>query len=30
VAGTGHLLQVQEPEECRRAMLRFLERLRIR
>jgi pimeloyl-ACP methyl ester carboxylesterase len=30
VAGTGHLLQVQKPEECRRAMLQFLERLRIR
>jgi pimeloyl-ACP methyl ester carboxylesterase len=25
VPGTGHLLQIQEPEACRRAMLRFLD-----
>ena len=25
VPGTGHLLQIQKPEECRRAMLRFLD-----
>ncbi len=24
IAGTGHLLQIQEPEECRRSMLAFL------
>jgi pimeloyl-ACP methyl ester carboxylesterase len=24
IAGTGHLLQIQKPEECRRAMLGFL------
>ena len=23
--GTGHLLQIQKPEECRRAMLQFLD-----
>jgi pimeloyl-ACP methyl ester carboxylesterase len=27
IPGTGHLLQIQRPEECRRAMLDFLERL---
>ena len=26
----GHLLQIQKPEECRRAMLRFLDDLGIR
>ena len=25
VPGTGHMLQIQKPEECRRAMLTFLE-----
>jgi pimeloyl-ACP methyl ester carboxylesterase len=25
IPGTGHLLQIQKPEECRRAMLSFLE-----
>jgi pimeloyl-ACP methyl ester carboxylesterase len=30
VPGTGHLLQIQKPEECRRALLEFLARLRIR
>lgn len=30
VPGTGHLLQIQKPEECRRAMLDFLARLRVR
>ena len=30
VPGTGHLLQIQKPEECRRAMLDFLVRLRVR
>ena len=25
IPGTGHLLQVQKPEECRRAMLSFME-----
>jgi pimeloyl-ACP methyl ester carboxylesterase len=24
IPGTGHLLQIQEPEACRHAMLRFL------
>jgi pimeloyl-ACP methyl ester carboxylesterase len=27
IAGTGHMLQIQEPEACRRAMLSFLEDL---
>jgi pimeloyl-ACP methyl ester carboxylesterase len=27
IAGTGHLLQIQKPEECRRAMLGFLDEL---
>ena len=26
IPGTGHLLQIQEPEACRRAMLAFLEK----
>ena len=30
IPGTGHLLQIQQPEACRAAMLRFLERHRIR
>jgi pimeloyl-ACP methyl ester carboxylesterase len=30
IPGTGHLLQIQEPEACRRAMLAFLEGLGIR
>jgi pimeloyl-ACP methyl ester carboxylesterase len=30
IAGTGHLLQIQKPEECRRAMRRFLEEQGIR
>jgi pimeloyl-ACP methyl ester carboxylesterase len=30
IPGTGHLLQIQKPEECRRAMLVFLEDLGIR
>jgi pimeloyl-ACP methyl ester carboxylesterase len=30
IPGTGHLLQIQKPEECRQAMLRFLEKLRVR
>ena len=30
IAGAGHLLQIQKPEECRRAMLDFLARHRIR
>jgi pimeloyl-ACP methyl ester carboxylesterase len=30
IPGTGHLLQIQQPEACRTAMLRFLERHRIR
>lgn len=25
IAGTGHLLQIQKPEECRRSMLAFLD-----
>jgi pimeloyl-ACP methyl ester carboxylesterase len=25
IPGTGHMLQIQKPEECRRAMLSFLE-----
>jgi pimeloyl-ACP methyl ester carboxylesterase len=24
IPGTGHMLQIQKPEECRRAMLGFL------
>jgi pimeloyl-ACP methyl ester carboxylesterase len=27
IPGTGHLLQIQKPAECRRAMLAFLEKL---
>jgi pimeloyl-ACP methyl ester carboxylesterase len=27
IAGTGHLLQIQKPEECRGAMLAFLDSL---
>jgi len=27
IPGTGHLLQIQKPEECRRAMLDFLDKL---
>lgn len=30
IPGTGHLLQIQKPEECRRAMLTFLEERGIR
>jgi pimeloyl-ACP methyl ester carboxylesterase len=30
IAGTGHLLQIQKPEECRRAMLSFLDDLGVR
>jgi pimeloyl-ACP methyl ester carboxylesterase len=30
IPGTGHLLQIQKPEECRRAMLEFLARHGIR
>jgi pimeloyl-ACP methyl ester carboxylesterase len=30
VAGTGHLLQVEKPEECRRAMLAFLDEAGVR
>jgi pimeloyl-ACP methyl ester carboxylesterase len=30
IAGTGHLLQIQKPEECRHAMLTFLDGLGIR
>ena len=30
VPGTGHLLQVQKPEECRRAMLSFLDAVGVR
>jgi pimeloyl-ACP methyl ester carboxylesterase len=30
IPGTGHLLQIQKPEECRRAMLGFLDDLNIR
>jgi pimeloyl-ACP methyl ester carboxylesterase len=30
IPGTGHMLQIQKPEECRRAMLRFLDELGIR
>ena len=30
VPGTGHLLQIQKPAECRRAMLAFLDERRIR
>lgn len=30
IPGTGHLLQIQKPDECRRAMLGFLEDLGIR
>ena len=29
IAGTGHLLQIQKPEECRQAMLEFLDGLGI-
>ena len=29
IPGTGHLLQIQKPEECRRAMLSFLDDLGI-
>ena len=29
ILGTGHMLQIQKPDECRRAMLGFLEQLRI-
>jgi pimeloyl-ACP methyl ester carboxylesterase len=29
VPGTGHLLQIQKPEECRRAILSFLDKLGI-
>jgi pimeloyl-ACP methyl ester carboxylesterase len=27
IAGTGHMLQIQRPEECRRAMLGFLDEI---
>ena len=27
ISGTGHLLQIQKPEECRVAMLRFLDEI---
>ena len=30
IPGTGHLLQVQKPEECRRAMLSFLDAVGVR
>jgi pimeloyl-ACP methyl ester carboxylesterase len=30
IPGTGHLLQIQKPEECRRAMLAFLDKQGIR
>ena len=30
IPGTGHMLQIQQPAECRRAMLEFLEAQRIR
>lgn len=30
IKGTGHLLQIQKPEECRRSMLSFLEQKGIR
>jgi pimeloyl-ACP methyl ester carboxylesterase len=30
IPGTGHLLQIQKPEECRRAMLAFLDDLGVR
>jgi pimeloyl-ACP methyl ester carboxylesterase len=30
IPGTGHLLQIQKPDECRRAMLSFLDPLGIR
>jgi pimeloyl-ACP methyl ester carboxylesterase len=30
IPGTGHLLQIQKPEECRRAMLSFLDERGIR
>ena len=30
IPGTGHLLQIQRPEECRRAMLSFLDECRVR
>ena len=30
IAGTGHMLQIQKPEECRRSMLDFLDALGIR
>jgi pimeloyl-ACP methyl ester carboxylesterase len=30
IAGTGHLLQIQKPEECRRAMLSFLDDVGVR
>jgi pimeloyl-ACP methyl ester carboxylesterase len=30
IPGTGHMLQIQKPEECRRAMLAFLQDLGIR
>jgi pimeloyl-ACP methyl ester carboxylesterase len=30
IPGTGHLLQIQKPEECRRAMLQFLDEQGIR
>jgi pimeloyl-ACP methyl ester carboxylesterase len=30
IPGTGHLLQIQKPEECRRAMLTFLDDLGVR
>jgi pimeloyl-ACP methyl ester carboxylesterase len=30
IPGTGHLLQIQKPEECRRAMLHFLDQQGIR
>jgi len=30
IPGTGHLLQIQKPEECRRAMLTFLDEQGIR
>jgi pimeloyl-ACP methyl ester carboxylesterase len=29
IPGAGHMLQIQKPEECRRAVLRFLEELGI-
>ena len=30
IPGTGHLLQIQRPEACRRAMLTFLDELGVR